>query len=116
MPLLTPRRIRDQNRKANGAEGGVGNRTDKRQAHVPEEIGCSGEWGLHGGPASDQNLKSFPGGEALATKRGELSPFGVWGIRVHGRPWLMESGRASPETQVFPGTNSWTIHHHPAVS
>ena len=54
------------------------------------------------GPASDQNLKSFPGGEGLATKRGELSPFGcgaseimehlpsgVWaGISIDsGFPW-----------------------------
>ena len=37
------------------------------------------------GPASDQNLKSFPGGEALAVKRGDSHAEGSWGLPERGR-------------------------------
>lgn len=80
---------RDQNRKVPGGGGGLEMELTKvkhmslRKQNV---VVASGAWRL--GPASDQNLKSFPGGEALATKRGELSPAGcpVWGIRNPGMP------------------------------
>lgn len=43
----------------------------------------SGAWQSRA--ASDQNLKSFPGGEALAAELGELLSQGQPGLPEHGR-------------------------------
>ena len=80
---------RDQNREVTGGGGGLEMGLTKVKHMSPRKqnvVVVSGAWRL--GPASDQNLKSFPGGEALATKRSELSPAGcpVWGIRNRGMP------------------------------
>lgn len=86
-----------------GLRVGVGNRTDKRQAHVPEEIGCSGEWGLAaGGLHLTRILRAFLV-ERRWQRRGvsshhlgcgasgfmECLPDGVWpGVsRDSGFPW-----------------------------
>lgn len=81
--------MRDQDRKVTGGGGGLEMGLTKVK-HVSlrkqNAVVVSGAWRL--GPASDQNRESFPGGEALATKRAELSPAGcpVWGIRNPGMP------------------------------
>lgn len=55
----------------------------------------SGAW--RSGPASDRNLKSFPGGRALAMKRGKLASPGQPGLprRVVGASWCTVGYRES---------------------
>ena len=93
-------------RTGKGLGVGVGNRTDKCQAHVSAEIGCScGEQGLAvGGLHLTRILRAFLV-ERLWQRRGVSSHHLGVGHQGSWNACLVESGRVSPETQVFPGVD-----------